>query len=74
MSGSLRKVAAAIAAVALALALAGRGSPAQAGPPGSTLTAPAAFTSLQAAVDAAAPGDTIQVRAGTFVEQVRIER
>jgi hypothetical protein len=33
---------------------------------------PTAFPTIQAAVDAAAPGATIQILAGTYVEQVRI--
>src|SRR5580693_7741583 len=38
----------------------------------STLTVPAPYTTIQAAVKAASPGDTIQVAAGTYTESVII--
>ena len=38
------------------------------------LQVPRDFASIQAAVDAAAPGDTVNVGAGTFVEQVVINK
>ena len=57
----------------MAFGIGAPGSPAQAGKPkSSTLVVPGAFPTIQSAVDAAAPGDTIRIRAGTFTEQVRV--
>jgi len=72
MSGSLTRVAG-VVAVASALALGVVAPPARAVPRKPTaLVVPTQFPTIQSAVDAAAPGATIQVLAGTYVEQVRI--
>jgi nitrous oxidase accessory protein NosD len=63
-----RKCVAVFAAVVSAL---GAGLPANAGQD-STLVVPAQYPTVQAAVDAASPGDTIRVRRGTYTEQVSI--
>lgn len=74
MSASLTKVAA-VAALALAVAPGVLGSSAQAAPPRpAPLVVPTQFPTIQSAVDAAAPGATIQILAGTYSEQVRISR
>src|SRR5438094_549278 len=39
-----------------------------------TLVVPTQFPTIQSAVDAAAPGATIQILAGTYTEQVRIAK
>lgn len=74
MSRWLTKVAAAVA-ISLALAPGALGSSAQAAPPKpGPLVVPTQFRTIQAAVDAAAPGATIQVLAGAYTEQVRIAK
>jgi nitrous oxidase accessory protein NosD len=57
----------ALLALGLALAL---GAPAQA----KTLSVPGEFATVQGAVDAAAPGDVVQVGRGTYVEEVVIDK
>jgi hypothetical protein len=72
VSRSLTRVAA-FAALALALSPGVLGSTAEAAPPNpGPLVVPVAFPTIQAAVDAATPGATIQILAGTYTEQVRI--
>jgi parallel beta-helix repeat protein len=61
-----------LAVVALAMLIVNFGStPAQAA---STIVVPRDFPTIQAAVDAVAPGDTIRVRSGTYTEQVVIAK
>ena len=66
---------AAIAALALALPALLHSSfakPASAGPP--PLVVPTDYTTIQAAIDAARPGRTIMVLAGTYTEQIAINK
>ena len=74
MSDSLTRVVG-VVAVAVALALGVLAAPAQAAPPKpGTLVVPTQFPTIQSAVDAGAPGATIQILAGTYTEQVRIAK
>jgi nitrous oxidase accessory protein NosD len=62
----------AVTAVVGALGLVGSGS---AGPPAKTVcTKNCAFTSIQAAIDAASPGDTITIGPGKYVENLVVDR
>jgi parallel beta-helix repeat protein len=41
---------------------------------GATIRVPADYPTIQAAVDAASPGDTVSIAAGTFIERVTIDK
>lgn len=59
---------------ALIVVAAGLVSPIASAAPARTLVVPRDYPSVQAAVDAAAPGTTIQIEAGTYTEQVVITK
>jgi hypothetical protein len=58
----------------LALTFGVLAAPAQAAPKPGPLLVPTAFPTIQAAVDAAAPGSTVRILRGTYTEQVRIAK
>src|SRR5215831_4139293 len=59
------------AAVMMTLALFGAYSPAQAG---LSRVVPTDYPTIQAAIDAAAPGDSIKILSGAYTEQLRIRK
>jgi hypothetical protein len=61
-------------AVLFALAMTGPLAPRPVDAAPSTLVVPTMYSTIQSAVDAANPGDRIQVRRGTYVEQVSIDK
>lgn len=73
MSRSMTVVAVVTLALAFSPGVHGSAS-AAALPKPSPLVVPTAFPTIQSAVDAAAPGATIQILAGTYTEQVRISQ
>ena len=74
MSGSLTMVAIVVASM-LGLSPGAHGSTSSAAAPKpAPLVVPTGFPTIQSAVDAAAPGGRIKILAGTYVEQVRIDK
>jgi pectin methylesterase-like acyl-CoA thioesterase len=68
---TLRKPLAILAMVIAGLALYTSTSPVFAA---STLVVPTQYPSIQSAVNAANPGDTVKVRPGTYAEQISIDK
>jgi len=61
-----------LAILLLAIVAVGMPSPSAAAAASAVLTVPTQYATIQAAVDAANPGDTIKVKPGTYAEQVSI--